>query len=157
MTSSSTQRHLFRLQFHERECGKQWSRMVQQQPTSHERRKSDKKLFTYDEVLVSLVGRLSLLFPSAHESSPWHYARFDLREMYLYHHALLPGISVPDFRDAVPRSANFQEDFTLYVALSRSNHKLCLLRITGRTSCKVRLMLFALRVSKIRTLVGMQC
>lgn len=113
-----------------------------------------RNVYTYDEVLVSLVGRFALLFPSTHEPSSWRYSRFDLWEMHLHHHALLSGVPVPNFCDAVSWSANFQEDFALYVALSRSNHKLCLLSITSRTSGKIRLMFFALRVSKIRTFVG---
>lgn len=112
--------------------------------------------YTYDEVLVSLIRWLSLLFPSTHEASPRQDSGLDLREVYLDHHSFLSSIPVSDFRDTVSWSADLQEDLALHIVLSRGNHKLRLLCITSGAPCKVCLMFLPLCMGEVRSFVGVQ-
>lgn len=103
----------------------------------------------HNQVLVGFVRGLSFLFPGAHESPPWSNTGFDLRKMHLYHHAFFASISVPHLGDAISRSTNFQENFSLHVTGCRCDHKLCFLEVASGTSGKVCLMLLALGVSEV--------
>lgn len=114
-------------------------------------------ILTHNEILVCLVGRFSLLLPSAHESSPRDNSRLDLRKMDLYHHALLSCVSIPHLSHSVSWSTDLQEDFSLYIALCRCNHQLCLFKVARCTSSKIGLMLLSLSVCKIRPFICVKC
>jgi hypothetical protein len=89
---------------------------------------------TYNEVLVGLIRWLPLLLPCTHESPPWDNPRFDLRQMHLYHHALLASVAVPDLCNTITGSTNFEENLTLDILLLRSDLKLTVLHVPRRTA-----------------------
>jgi hypothetical protein len=76
---------------------------------------------TYNEILIRLVWRLSLLFPGAHEPPARNDARLDLRQVDLHHHALLARLAVAHFRHAIPRPPDLQEHLALHARLLRGD------------------------------------
>lgn len=76
--------------------------------------------------------------------------------MHLHHHPFLARVPITNFGDSVAGSTNLEKDFSLHAALRGSNHKLCLLRITGSTTSKISLMFLPLRMGKIGTFVRVQ-
>ena len=111
---------------------------------------------TYDEILIRLIWGFSFLFPGAHEPPTRDDTRLDLRQVDLYHHALLTRLAVAHFRHAIPRPPNLEEHLTLHARLLRRDLQLALFHVTRRAPSEVRLMLFALRVCEVGTLVGVQ-
>ena len=107
----------------------------------------------HDEVLITFIGRLPLLLPGTHEPPPGDDAEFDLRQVHLHHHAFFSCLSISHLCDTIARSADLEEDLALNVARSGSNHQLRVLEVPRGTSSEVRLMLLALRVSKIGSLI----
>ena len=150
MTNSNIQRRQIRPQSLLLGCEKRLSRTAQQQPFDDmSGLPHPDSGGTYNQILICLVWWLPFLFPSAHEPPAGDDTRFDLRKMDLHHHTFFASISVSDFRHSVAWSANFEEDFSLYVGLGRSYHQLGLFCIPGSSSGEVCLMLFPLRVCKI--------
>lgn len=112
---------------------------------------------THNEILVRFVWGFPLLLPSAHKPSPRNDAGLDLWKVNLHHHTLLSSIRVSDLGDTVTRSANFEEDFTLDIALRGGDHKLRFLCIASGATGKVGLMLLSLRVREVGAFVRVQC
>ena len=114
---------------------------------------------TCDEILISGVGSFLSLLPCTHESPSGQHACLDMWEVNLYHHAFLAGINVPDLRDSVRGSSNFEESLTLHHAHagSRGEHQFRIFGITSGTPSKVSLMLFALRMCKVGSFVRVKC
>jgi hypothetical protein len=78
--------------------------------------------------------------------------------MYLHHHTLFTRVPVAHLGYSVTRPSNLKEDFSLYVRLrGRRHHELCLLHVSCRTPGKIRLVLFTLRVGKVRAFIGVKC
>ena len=107
----------------------------------------------YDEILVVFVWGFAFLLPSAHKPPPRSNLALDLWQMHLHHHTFLSGIPIPDLRDPVPRPSNLEEDLAVDAGLRWSDGELVFLHVTSSTSCKIRLVLLTLRVSKVRALV----
>ena len=76
--------------------------------------------------------------------------------MHLHHHAFLACINVSDFGNSVSWSTNFEKDFPLNRACGRGDHQLSVFGITGGTTGKVGLVLFTLRMCKVRSFVCVQ-
>ena len=111
---------------------------------------------THDEVLVCLVGWLPFLLPCAHKASSRDDTRLDLWQVDLHHHTLLPRVVIPDLGDAVSRSPNLQENFSLDVALRRSDHQLRVFGISSGTTREIGLVLFALSVGQVGAFIGVE-
>lgn len=111
---------------------------------------------THYKILVCFVGRLAFLLPCTHKASSRDNPRLDLRQVDLHHHPLLPRVVIPDLGDSVPRPPNLQENFSLDVALRRSDHQLCVFGISSGTTGKVGLVLFALCVGEVGAFVGVE-
>lgn len=159
MTNSNTQRRQIHLLSPSLGCEKQLFRMAQQQPfndTSDLPHSICHIWRTYNQILVSLVWWLPLLFPSTHEPPSGDDTWFNLGKMHLHHHTFLSGIPVTNFRHSVARSTYFEEDFSLYIGLGWGHHQLGLLRIPGSSSSKVCLVLFPLSVCKIRSFIRVE-
>jgi len=77
--------------------------------------------------------------------------------MDLYHHSFLPGVPVPYFGYPVSGTPNFEENFSLHVTLRGSDHQLSVLSITSGSTSEVGLMLFPLRMRKVRPFIGVKC
>ena len=118
--------------------------------------KEMEQAITHDEVLIRLVRGFPPLLPSAHEPPARFDAGFDLRQVYLHHHALLARLAVPHLGHAVPRTPDLQKHLALHARLLRRDLQLALLHVSRGASRQVRLVLLALRVRQVGTFVRVE-
>ena len=76
--------------------------------------------------------------------------------MDLNHHAFLASVYVAYFGDTITWSSDFEENFPVYVGLSRGNHQLRFFGIASSSASKIGLVLFTLCMSEIRAFISVE-
>lgn len=112
--------------------------------------------YTCNEILIVLVGHFLLLLKRAHETLPRYDILFYLRQMNLHQKTFVAVFGISNLCHSIARSSNADEYFALHSVDGRSHHELMVLHITSCPPCEICLMLFALGVSEVGSLIGVE-